>query len=206
MGRIELVLGPSASWPVVSERLRARVRHRQLLAGRAGRGPTSTSSARPSWATSPARMRAPSASRRGGPTSAFRFPRPTSSGCSARACRRRCGWKVQLDGPDLDRPRRGAARRGVLLLRQASRSGRPADRRERAGALPGVGRDRFAGRRLARDAARVPRAPRPLPRPAVPAGERRCRRSARLPRCCARYQLRVRLYARGRSASSSARS
>ena len=74
---------------------------------------------------------------------------------------------ARLDG-DLvasraDDPRRGAHRRGVLLLRQGPRRRRPAGRRERRACVPALGRHRLAGRGVADDAARLPRAVRPLP-------------------------------------------
>ena len=68
----------------------------------------------------------------------------------------------RLDGrpghPGSDDSRRGAHERGVLLLRQGTGRRRPAGRDERAGRVPAVGRHRFSGRRLATDAARLPRA------------------------------------------------
>ena len=60
-------------------------------------------------------------------------------------------------------PRRGADRRGVLLLRQGAGRRRTAGRHERTRRVPAVRRDRFAGRRVAADAPRLPRDFRPLP-------------------------------------------
>ena len=60
-------------------------------------------------------------------------------------------------------PRRGAHARGVLLLRQGARRRRHAGRRQRARGVPAVGRHRLAGRGVAADAARLPRAVRALP-------------------------------------------
>ena len=65
------------------------------------------------------------------------------------------GWHVDLERPGADDPRRDAAGRRVLLLRQGAGRRRPADRHRRPRGVPAVGRHRFAGRGVPDDAPRL---------------------------------------------------
>ena len=103
------------------------------------------------------------------------------------------GWTVNLEASRADDPRRDADGRGVLLLRQGARRRRPADRRERARRLPAVGRHRFAGRRVAHDAPRLPRARSSTFTAIRSCRARRRRRRASWRRLLTRYQYRSRL-------------
>ncbi len=80
----------------------------------------------------------------------------------ARAGSRRAGRSISSN-PALTIHVEVLTRRRVLLLRQGSRRRRTAGRHERPRAVPAVGRHRLAGRRVAHDAPRLPRALRPLP-------------------------------------------
>ena len=80
MGRIEIVLGPTATFEQVGERLAARVRRRQLRQGRPRPASTSTRSRRPSW-----------------PTSAIATPR------SFRVSARRADKRFPLTSPEIER-------------------------------------------------------------------------------------------------------
>ena len=74
------------------------------------------------------------------------------------------GWTVEPRQPGAHDSRRGADRRGVLLLRQGARA--PAGCRSASSGtrrVPALGRHRLAGRGVADDAPRLPRAVRPLP-------------------------------------------
>ena len=93
-----------------------------------------------------------------------------------------------------DDPRRGADERGVLLLRQGARRRRPAGRRERQVGVPAVGRDRFAGRGVAHDAPRLPRASSSTFTAIRSCRARRRRRRASWRSSLTRFQYRSRLF------------
>ena len=181
----------------------ARVAGRARAAGRACRAsatsrarrtsrPTSTRS-RP--ASSPGSRAVPpsrSASPRGAPTSGFPIPSPEIE--------REIGRRVQEAHGLAGQSRRSpsctihvevADERRVLLLRQGARRRRAAGRHERHGDVPALGRHRFAGGGVADDAARLPRALRPLPQLSDPVARRRRTRCASSSQPLTRHQLRV---------------
>ena len=161
MGRIELVLGPGTTWEQARDRVVARLRHRQLRARRPRaarhRRDRRGDPERP-------RSREPGDVPRVGP--ARRQAVSAELAADRARGRRPHQGSAQLDRqprrPGVHDPRRGADPRGVLLLRQGARPRRAAGRRQRPRRLPALGRHRLAGRGLADDAARLPRAVRPL--------------------------------------------
>ena len=102
-------------------------------------------------------------------------------------------------------PRRAADRRRVLLLRQGTRAGRPADRHGRSRGVPAVGRHRFAGGRAPHDEARLRGDLRALPQLSDPvarvAGE-----GARAGAAADEVAAALAAVSRARSARSSSRS
>ncbi len=155
MGRIEIVLGSDEVWPEVRERMArmfglgnfslaharaARSRHdRACAASRSARRPGRELP----YCGAPRRQAISDSVTR------------TSSACSDGACRTRADGKSNLSRTgDADR-RRASAQRGVLLLRQASRSRRIADGDGRARRRAALGRHRFAGCGVADDEARL---------------------------------------------------
>ena len=124
----------------------------------------------------------------------FPMPSPTSSALLGARVQAAFGWPVKLDDPELTIRIELRHERRVLLLRQGARRRRPADRRERPRGVPAVGRHRLAGGRVADDAPRLLRAPRPLPQLSDSSTRRRRRRCARSRRCWRGISSASRLY------------
>ena len=195
MGRIEMVLGPDAHWEVVRDRLSRVFGVGELRAGRARaarhrgdrRGRSSRDlGIRENRATF--RVSARRADKR------FPLTSPEIEREVGGRIKEARGWHVDLAQSGADHPRRGADRRGVLLLRQGARRRRAAGRRQRQGRLPAVGRHRFAGRGVADDAARLPRRCSSTSTATRSCRARRRRRRASWSRLLTRFQFRSRLF------------
>ena len=102
------------------------------------------------------------ASRRGAPTSGFRFRRRTSSASSAGASRTRPAGRSISRIPEFVIRVEVLTRDAFFFFDREPGAGGLAGRHERQGHVPALGRHRLAGRGLADDPARLPRALRPL--------------------------------------------
>ena len=113
--------------------------------------------------TSGPRTRPRSASRCAAPTSAFAMTSPEIEREIGGRIKLARGWRVDLGHPALTVRIETLKTEAFYSFGNELRRRRAADRRQRPGRLPAVGRHRFAGGGVADDAARLPRGVRPLP-------------------------------------------
>ena len=163
MGRIEVVLGPDAEWEVVRDRLSRVFGVGELREGRPRAARHRRDRGADSRATSGIcrsatfRVSARRADKR------FPLTSPEIEREVGGRIKEARGWTVDLAHPELTIHVEMLTDEAFYFFGKDRGRRRAAGRGQRPGRLPAVGRHRFAGRGVADDAPRLPRAVRALP-------------------------------------------